>query len=1039
MSLPAKVVLVAALLDLFGASAAAAQSPLRPEPRNHPPYAPAITEPESDGQIVNASDVHMETAPMEDPDAGDVHVESDFEIWLVAPAERVWIHAGASGVEKVHTHLGDGAFEGSHAGFDQLLFETHYRLRVRHRDRAGAWSPFAERAFETAPRTTVFPLELDDVIQPPVPAWRDETGTDVELPFGGTPGTLRVESPAGELLLALIGIAGPGNSILDPPELDEHVPVRVVISGGSSVFLAPISTLELTDHEGEDVTCYLPSLNLAAGEAAWLWIAANGASYWGSAQDTEPDFSSLAEGPPVPWAARQPGYRVDVFASGFQLPVNIAFVPDPGSDPAAPRFYVTELYGTIRVVTNGGQVGAYATGLLNFDPSGAFPGSGETGLSGISVDPASGDVFAALMYEPTPSTGQLYPKVVRFRSTDGGLTAASQTTILEMPGEAQGQSHFVSTVTIGPDGRLFVHMGDGFSASTALDLDSFRGKILRMELDGSPASDNPFYSAGDGIGARDYVFAYGFRNPFGGAWRGSELYEVENGPGSRDRLALVLAGVSYGWDGSAESLATHAIYNWTPPHAPVQIAFVAASVFGGSGFPPAKWGHAFVTESGPTYATGAQPRGKRIVEFEIDAGGGLVSGPAPLVEYTGAGKATAVGLAAGPDGLYFTDLYEESGAKGPTGPGASILRVRRVGTADFVADVTQGDAPLAVSFTDLSDVPGASAWSWSFGDGATSSMPNPVHTYTADGAYTVRLEVTGTSGVAVEQKNPYVFVGTTGSGLAGEYFDGSGFSGASLRRIDPAVDFAWGSGSPDPALGADTFSVRWSGRVEPESTAVHDFLTTTSDGVRLWVDGALIIDRWIDQTPTTHAGSIALDAGRKYELTMEYYEQLATATAILEWQSASLAREVVPQRALFPNGLAAEYFAGVALAGPPLLRRVDPGVDFDWASGSPAAGVPSDLFSARWTGSVTPRYSQTYTFTTTTDDGVRLWVDGTLLVDRWVDQSATQHSGSIALVAGVSYDVQMEYYERGGNALARLEWQSASQPREVVPPVRLRP
>jgi hypothetical protein len=95
--------------------------------------------------------------------------------------------------------------------------------------------------------------------------------------------------------------------------------------------------------------------------------------------------------------------------------------------------------------------------------------------------------------------------------------------------------------------------------------------------------------------------------------------------------------------------------------------------------------HLFVSESGPTYATGPQGNGKRIVEFVLDANGNRVSGPTTLVEYRGTGQGTVVGLAAGPDGLYFTDMYEDTGANGPTAVGARIFRVRYIGqaTGDF--------------------------------------------------------------------------------------------------------------------------------------------------------------------------------------------------------------------------------------------------------------------------------------------------------------------------------------------------------------------
>lgn len=349
---------------------------------------------------------------------------------------------------------------------------------------------------------------------------------------------------------------------------------------------------------------------------------------------------------------------------------------------------MTELYGKVRVVSNDYTVRTFASGLLNYDATEPFPGSGEQGLTGLVIDPSSGDLFVSMLYDddPTDAAANRYPKVTRLRSTDGGRTAATRTDILKMPGEQQGQSHQISNLSFGPDGKLYVHNGDGLGTpQTALDLNSYRGKILRMNLDGSPPADNPFYRAADGINATDYIYAYGLRNPFGGAWRKSDgqYYEVENGPGV-DRLAKIRRGANYGWDGTQATMFNNAIYNWSPAAAPVNIAFVEASTFGGSGFGSDKIGHDFVTESGSTYATGPQRRGKRISEFVIDGSstnGTLVGSPRSLAHYTGNGKATAVALAAGPGGLYFSDFYEDDPVNGvftPTNAGSNILRIVRV-------------------------------------------------------------------------------------------------------------------------------------------------------------------------------------------------------------------------------------------------------------------------------------------------------------------------------------------------------------------------
>lgn len=530
---------------------------------NVPPAAPVITEPVSNGQVIHHADVHMETAPFADPNAGDRHLSTDWQIRDKRTGKIVWRSYGqTSTAGKVHVHFGDGKFVGPLLGKAELLPDTEYRLRVRHRDDSGATNSFsnwAERHFRTTKAVTPVPSAPDWTV--------DQTGYKVEQ--------LPLKFPAGEPQLRLV--------------------------------------------------------------------------------------------------------------------VNIAFVPESlhRTGPNDPLLYVTELYGKVRVVTNDYTVRTYASNLVNYDATGPFPGAGEQGLTGIVVHPTTGDLFVSALYDDNPAdtVKNRFPKVMRLRSSDGGLTAASRADIIRMPGEQQGQSHQVSNLSFGPDGKLYVHNGDGLGTpQTALNLNSFRGKVLRMNLDGSAPSNNPFYNAGDGINAKDYVYAYGLRNPFGGAWRKSDgqHYSVENGP-SVDRLAKIRRGANYGWDGSKASMSVNAIYTWSPAGAPVNIAFVEGPTFGGSGMPSSKWGHAFITESGATYATGPQSRGKKISEFVIDGratNGTLVGSPRTLVHYTGNGKATAVGLAAGPDGLYFSDFYEDDPVNGvfsPTSPGSNLLRIRYIG------------------------------------------------------------------------------------------------------------------------------------------------------------------------------------------------------------------------------------------------------------------------------------------------------------------------------------------------------------------------
>ena len=136
------------------------------------------------------------------------------------------------------------------------------------------------------------------------------------------------------------------------------------------------------------------------------------------------------------------------------------------------------------------------------------------------------------------------------------------------------------------------------------------------------------------------------------------------------------------------------------------------------------------------------------------------------------------------------------------------------------------------------------------------------------------------------------------------------------------------------------------------------------------------------------------------------------------------------------DGLLGEYYDTINFTDR-FLYRTDSEINFDWGTGAPATGMGVNTFSVRWTGQIEPLHSETYTFETNSDDGVRLWVNGQLIIDQFIDQSATRHTGTIDLEAGVLYDIRMDYYENGGDAVAELRWSSASQVLEIIPQSQL--
>ncbi|MEM7370179.1 MAG: PQQ-dependent sugar dehydrogenase [Bacteroidota bacterium] len=138
------------------------------------------------------------------------------------------------------------------------------------------------------------------------------------------------------------------------------------------------------------------------------------------------------------------------------------------------------------------------------------------------------------------------------------------------------------------------------------------------------------------------------------------------------------------------------------------------------------------------------------------------------------------------------------------------------------------------------------------------------------------------------------------------------------------------------------------------------------------------------------------------------------------------------------TGLTGTYYDNKDLTNE-IETRVDAQIDFYWGSEQPINNIDYSSWSVAWTGEIEAPVSETFTFTTSTDDGVRLWVDNQLIIDHWIDQPATDHSGTISLNAWDRVPIRLEYYQENVYASAQLRWASASISPTVVPSVFLQP
>ncbi|MCH5378185.1 MAG: PA14 domain-containing protein, partial [Planctomycetes bacterium] len=299
-----------------------------------------------------------------------------------------------------------------------------------------------------------------------------------------------------------------------------------------------------------------------------------------------------------------------------------------------------------------------------------------------------------------------------------------------------------------------------------------------------------------------------------------------------------------------------------------------------------------------------------------------------------------------------------------------------------------------------------------------------------------------------------------GTGLTGQYFDNADFSGLKLTRVDSQVDFDWGSAAPHSSVEADMFSIRWTGRIQPEFSEVYTFYVTSDDGVRLWIDGQLIVSQWTNHAADTVAGQIALAAGGFFDIRLEYYEQTGAASVRLEWSSPRQTRQVIPAAQLWPDSgpddrgtILLETWADVAGDSlTALTGRADypdqpsardyllafESLQTDWG----------DSYGQRVHGYLVPPLTGDYVLAVSGDDRVELYLSSDadpghkILVATVPSSTAvrdfsafpSQQSAPVSLVAGQRYYVEALHKEDTAADHFSVAWQVPGSSQFVVIP-----
>ncbi|MET0460764.1 MAG: putative Ig domain-containing protein, partial [Ilumatobacteraceae bacterium] len=301
-------------------------------------------------------------------------------------------------------------------------------------------------------------------------------------------------------------------------------------------------------------------------------------------------------------------------------------------------------------------------------------------------------------------------------------------------------------------------------------------------------------------------------------------------------------------------------------------------------------------------------------------------------------------------------------------------------------------------------------------NGTVSGVPGD------DGTYAVTIRVTDGARATLSASYSMVIVPApvvcpgVVAGWRGVYYPNVSLAGEPGQcRDDPSVDFDWGTGAAGPDLPEDGFSVHWT-RKQAFAAGTYTFSMGSDDGSRLYIDGVLVLDRWVDGLYPAPVPTVVVDLTEgNHTIDMEYYDATGSARATLTWVRSTSASCTGTAAGWF-----AQYYSNATLTGLPAACRDEAEINADWVGGAPLAGMPTDNFSVRWTRTQTFA-AGAYNFALGTDDGGRVYLDGVLILDRWSDQLYPSPPPNVTrAVSAGPHVVVVEYYDHTGSARASL-------------------
>lgn len=236
------------------------------------------------------------------------------------------------------------------------------------------------------------------------------------------------------------------------------------------------------------------------------------------------------------------------------------------------------------------------------------------------------------------------------------------------------------------------------------------------------------------------------------------------------------------------------------------------------------------------------------------------------------------------------------------------------------------------------------------------------------------------------------------------YYDNASLRGNPVVSVtESAPMHFWGSSAPYLGVPADNFSARWTLPVADPGT--YEVSVVADDGVRVYIDNTLLIDEWHTATGQTYTETFTVDAEAVRRLTVEYYEAVG---------NASIDFNLTHFDDVGTGNWSVQYYDNTRLSGSPIYSTSISSPTNNWGSGSPAASVPANNFSARF-ASTAYLDAGVHRFQVQADDGVRVIVGGTIVIDEYHASSGEVYQGDITLDAGF-HNIVVDYYEAGGLA-----------------------